>query len=795
MLARPRFKPHLHLAVVPHEGIFVLCGARQTLLRGRLYELVAPRVDGRSADEICDQLAPEASAAEVYYTLAQLEKKGYLAEADENLPLSESAWWSLQDLNPQTAAQRLVESRIAVHGVGVDPQPLCDLLDASGVTVNGAGDDAGELTVVLVDHYLRPQLKDYNDAALASGRPWLIVKPWGGQIWLGPLFRPGRSGGCWQCLAERLRSNRPVESYLLDRESLAKPLAVDEARTTASSQVALGLAVNAITAWIVRGEIPECEGSVRTFDQFSWQSQTHALAKLPFCPVCGGLSTDDKVSGHVVNGHSVNGYEMSGHEMNRHAANGRPANPEADGGRFRPLVLESRKKTFVRDGGHRVVHPQTTIDRFGHHVSPITGAVSMLERTTPVGDGSLHVYMAGQNLARRHHSLGHLQNDLRNMSAGKGTTDVQAKASGLCEGLERYSGVFRGDESRRTARMADLGSAAIDLSDCLLFSERQFRERETINAGDSPYSFVPLPFDPTAEIDWSPVWSLSRHEKRYLPTAFCYYDCPQPKAQRFCIADSNGCAAGNTVEEAVLQGFLELVERDSVALWWYNRLRRPGVDLDSFDEPYLRDLVDCLATHDREMCALDLTSDLAIPVFVVWSRRTRGGSGPDSAEQIVMGFGAHLDPKIALLRAATEMNQMLSYLLQAPPDKIYSDHVTDRETVRWLKTATAENQPYLLPDTAAAPCAATCYTLAATDDIAQDVNECRSLVERQGLEMLVLNQTRPEVGLPVVKVIVPGLRHFWTRFAPGRLYDVPVKMGWRQEPLTEEELNPIPMFL
>ena len=778
MFARPRFKPHLHLAVVPHEGIFVLCGARQTLLRGRLYELIAPHVDGRSADEICDQLAPEASAAEVYFTLAQLEKKGYLGEADETLPLPDSAWWSSQDLHPQAAVRRLAEGRVAVHGVGVDPQPLCDLLGAAGVTV--AGD--GELTVVVVDHYLRPQLKSYNDAALASGSPWLVVKPWGGQFWLGPLFRPG-SSGCWHCLAERLRSNRPVESYLLDRESLAEPLAVDQARTAASMHVALGLAVNAITSWIVRGELPDCEGKVRTFDQLSWQSKTHVLVRLPFCPACGGPA-----------GRGLNGHESNGHVPSHPVANGSATNPDADGGPFRPLVLEGRKKTFVRDGGHRVVDPQTTIDRFGHHVSPITGAVSMLERTTPNGDGALHVYMAGQNLARRHHSLGQLQGDLRNMSAGQGTTDVQAKASGLCEGLERYSGVFRGDESRRTARMADLGSAAIDLSDCLLFSDRQFRERETINAGDSSYSFVPKPFDSTAEIEWSPVWSLSRQEKRYLPTAFCYYDYPQPTGHCFCIADSNGCAAGNTLEEAILQGFLELVERDSVALWWYNRVRRPGVDLDSFGEPYLRELADCLATHEREMHVLDLTSDLAIPVFAVWSRRIGGRSGPDAAEQIVLGFGAHLDPKIALLRAATEMNQMLSYLLQAPPDKVYSDHVTDRETVRWLKTATAENQPYLLPDTTAPLRTAGDYAPASTDDIAQDVNDCRTLVERQGLEMLVLNQTRPEIGLPVVKVVVPGLRHFWTRFAPGRLYEVPAKLGWLRAPLTEEELNPIPMF-
>ena len=63
------------------------------------------------------------------------------------------------------------------------------------------------------------------------------------------------------------------------------------------------------------------------------------------------------------------------------------------------------------------------------------------------------------------------------------------------------------------------------------------------------------------------------------------------------------------------------------------------------------------------------------------------------------------------------------------------------------------------------------------------------------MEVLVLDQTRPEIGLNVVRVIVPGLRHFWPRFAPGRLYDVPVKMQWLKQAQKESELNPIGMFL
>ena len=75
-------------------------------------------------------------------------------------------------------------------------------------------------------------------------------------------------------------------------------------------------------------------------------------------------------------------------------------------------------------------------------------------------------------------------------------------------------------------------------------------------------------------------------------------------------------------------------------------------------------------------------------------------------------------------------------------------------------------------------------------DTREQVTRCVGIAKRKDLDFLVLDQTRPDIGVPVVRVIVPGLRHFYRRFAPGRLYDVPVKLGWRDRPLSENELNP-----
>ena len=122
----------------------------------------------------------------------------------------------------------------------------------------------------------------------------------------------------------------------------------------------------------------------------------------------------------------------------------------------------------------------------------------------------------------------------------------------------------------------------------------------------------------------------------------------------FARADSNGCAAGAVPEEAVLQGLLELIERDAVALWWYSRARRPGVDLCTSTDPYVARLQAHYRGLQRSLWVLDIRSDLGVPSFAALSART------DQPQQdILYGFGSHLDPAVALSRALTELNQSL----------------------------------------------------------------------------------------------------------------------------------------
>ncbi len=287
-----------------------------------------------------------------------------------------------------------------------------------------------------------------------------------------------------------------------------------------------------------------------------------------------------------------------------------------------------------------------------------------------------------------------------------------------------------------------------------MFSDAQYARG--LDAAPSSAAGGPRPFDPSAEIEWSPIWSLRDERFKYLPTGLLYFFHDASAKNQFSV-DSNGCAAGNTLEEAILQGFLELVERDAHAIWWYNRLQRAEIDLDRLGDSYIRDLRAQFAAMGRGLWLLDVTSDLDIPVVMAvlyWKE--------DGREYIEFAAGAHFELRVAALRAVTGLNQLLAVDRMARPAG--GPAIADRGGA--LPVPLRKNV-YVRPHGKAAIRAARSSKFAGLDR-RQQVLACVKLAARLGLDFLVLDQTRPDVDVPVVRVIVPGLRHVHRRFAPGR---------------------------
>jgi hypothetical protein len=147
-----------------------------------------------------------------------------------------------------------------------------------------------------------------------------------------------------------------------------------------------------------------------------------------------------------------------------------------------------------------------------------------------------------------------LRYSLQRAAGGKGVTAAQARTGALCEALERYSGVFDGTETVVRARMTDLGDQAIHPNASMLFSDRQLNEARAVRTAANPGRRtvvlppaarpVPAWFDPDAEIDWTPIWSLTHARVRYLPTAYCYYGAGSLPGAAFAMASPYGGTTG-----------------------------------------------------------------------------------------------------------------------------------------------------------------------------------------------------------------------------------------------------------
>ena len=711
-----RFSPHFSVYILPPDGVCLYSENRKVFLRGELYCAVASRIgEGGHPEAIVEALSREFPSDKIDEAIQRMLDRRFVFPADL-IDEAAAGYWASLGLSDEIAATNLSNTSVQIESMGAaGAKELDAALRKFGVRVV---DHSGNLTIVLVDDYLDGRLAEVNRQRLTQKQDWLLVQPTGIFPLIGPIFSGGKSA-CWTCLADRMKWNRQIKAFL-DRSN-ARCVAASPLGSDLLAPSVIGLAATEIAKAIASGYRTDLNHNIVSLDLLSSMVARHHVPARPQCPSCGSKQARD------------------------------PHRPPL------PVRLLVGGKAVMTSGGYRSVAPAETIARFRKQVSALTGVVSQLERIKSEQPLDFN-FLAKHNFSPRPEAVNALQVQVIADSHGKGSTADQAEASALMKAIERHCGIFQGDEIRTTRRFVDFPAGDAILPDDILLS------------GDTP-------FDPSAEIEWSPVWSMRDERFKHVPTGLLYFF--HDASAQF-GADFNGCAAGNTPEEAILHGFLELVERDAVAIWWYNRQQRAEIDLDRLGDSYIRDQRAQFAATGRRLWLLDVTSDIEIPVVMAvlhWNE--------DGQERIEFAAGAHFDLRVAALRAVTGLNQVLAV------DRIsrVATAPTAANRGEALPLPLRKN-PYVLPHGKATTRGARSSKFAGLDRREQILG-CVKVARRLGMDFLVLDQTRPDVDVPVVRVIVPGLRHIHRRFAPGRLYDVPVKLGLRKRPVREADLNPL----
>jgi oxazoline/thiazoline synthase len=729
--------------------LFVTAETGSGIFDGPAAVRVAELLDGvRSEAEIIRTAAgdidADIDAESVARVLRRLRRGGYVVA---RTPPGDEATAYVEGLDARWAPGEggIRPSRVAIMPLGPEQAALriADATRAVGCSVRlldpAAGPDC-DLLVVVVEDYLDPRLAAVNRLMLATARPWLVVKPYGGEAWIGPRFVPGETG-CWMCLSARLAGNRAIERFIAARTDATSAARPSSGVLPGTDGMVAAMVVADILA-TTAGSTP-LTGRLRTVTLTDFTITHHPLTRLAHCPMCGDPASARRPV------HGLGGPERS-----------------------RPWT-------------HRVLSPGDVDTLLRDQIGPYLGVVSKLSTAEGGTDASGYTCLAIHDFPMLRQTVPGLRRSVAARSSGRGRTLVEARAAAVCEAMERYCGAWIEGTPTIRSSWDRLDRRAIHPAEVLLFSDAQYAGRSAWNADPvNALQHVPEVFDEAREVDFSHAWSLTREEPILVPAGLVWYGHPDLRTHPYAMTDSNGCAAGGSLSEATLHALCEIYERDAVAIWWYNRLSRPAVDLEGLDDPHAHAVIEACRRAGRSAWVLDITTDLGMPAYAAVS------CDGDDGGRVLFGFGAHPDGRRAIRRALAEMDQLRPMVSGSDVNSPSRYAAHDPATLRWLRVVTCADEPWLRPAGTVAP-----RDQPVPDAIGDVIGGFVDELAKSGIETVLVDQSRPDIGIAVARVIAPGMRHFWRRTAPGRLFDAPVALGWRPDRTPEADLNPYSIFI
>jgi len=671
-------------------------------------------IDGQqSCDHISAAIANNMTAITFFYQAGQLQQQGLLVD------IHDTVFSQYQQHTPDQITPLLQRSRLEISALSAAPQTqlmaLAQFLSDGLVTAT----KPAPLHILLVDDFLHPAIAGF----MANLPHTLIIKVSGEQLWISPLYARSETAQPeldWLQLQKRLSHNQPLRHWIqhkLPGKTLTLPVnTLQSAKLNNTTQHSL--------LRLIHQQLSTTSKNLVLLNRTDQTLENHPVAALP---------------------------------------------PLKSNQRKAFIALEEHAIQFNTDGGSRTCMPMETLARLTPLVSPVTGVITQFKpMDTPATDllsGEVKIYQTAYYKPVPPEKPFFTPSSAGNppfiqVCMGKGVSPIQSQVSALSEAVERYCAMYADDQPDQITRPELLTARHISYAALYPLSSEQFATGNMFSK--TPYN--------GEVICWTQAWSLSHHEPVYVPQSACFSNSPLQEEQ-FGRWHSNGCAAGNTIEEAILQGLFELIERDATAIWWYNKIARPAYDTQQIDRDNLNALHGALAPH-HDYWLLDITTDLGIPVMAaVAKNRTTGG--------YILGFGCHLSAPLAAQRALTELCQLIPIRDQnAAPFNF--DAMQSEAWLHPTEDAIAEEH---------------ISNASESQTVHSELTFLIQNLARQGFETLAFNYDRSYLPLEVAKVFVPGLCHIWPQLANNRMYRVPVKMGWRKKALNAGSINQQPLLI
>ena len=382
-------------------------------------------------------------------------------------------------------------------------------------------------------------------------------------------------------------------------------------------------------------------------------------------------------------------------------------------------------------GTHRVRDPKETIEINEGKLR--TAGITRLTEITDLDRVKIPVFSAIRPTA---------QSGGVSVYAGKGATVEQAKASAMMEGFERYSAERQDKDSERT--FVDTYN---NIKNCLSNVDNALDPKDLLlpkNYGNENVE--------NSRLEWIEAEDIISEESIYVPSNAVFHPyIPTREVSPSPIAifkgNTNGLASGNIIEESVLHGIFEVVERDAWSIFELTKRNKKEISQDTIENDTINELLEKFHNQGIDIKLMDITADLKIT--------TVAASADDTVLKdpalLTLGVGTHLNPEVAVIRALTEVAQSRATQI----------HGTREDTIRadFMRKSGYEhmkrmNRHYFQKEEET-------INLGDIEDksshsIKRDIETSIEEVRKAGFnQILYTDLTREEIGINVARVIIP----------------------------------------
>ncbi len=374
-------------------------------------------------------------------------------------------------------------------------------------------------------------------------------------------------------------------------------------------------------------------------------------------------------------------------------------------------------------GTHRIIPPSETIENNEDKCK--TAGITRITEITHLDRIGLPVFSAIRPTS---------QEGAISIYGGKGISVEHAKASAMMEGFERYS-AEKQDENTVTGTVSEISSKGniIDIESLNLPKDFKKENIDSLN------------------LEWNICHDLISGEDFYVPSNAIYhpYTIEDNSVQSLFKSNTNGLASGNSLEEAILHGIFEVIERDAWSIFELTHKNSKQIDLDSIESDVVNDALSKFSENEINIKLMDLTADINVPTIAASADDTL----LKDAGLLTLGIGTHLDPEVAILRALTEVAQSRATQIHgAREDTVRADFARTAGYERMKRINKHyfedEDEKINLSD----------IENRSTDSITKDIDIVLDELRANEIEhVLYYDLTRPELDVSVVRVIIPTM--------------------------------------